>query len=408
MQPPDSQSTLPTVTMEEVDDCDVLARLGQEQRLPEFSAAQPTTTLAESHNSFSPFDQAIPKRPVTFQCSLCPERFTRAYNLASHLRTTHTNERPLVCSICGKAFTSQHNWKRHESIHSGQKRFTCGGILKNGNKWGCGLQYAQVDQLAYHFRSQAGHTCIRPLLEEEFTELHLLLKECALQMASRNKITGQDQRLLDNAINLVRHYRPKIARYFRDNVVSKSVSVASLSERLQGLGEQSSLDKRLSLLTKPGSNNMDLGDMAPHLQIDEEMEGLTGEGGVFVDLESVRNMLVSSEVFHKLILNSRLRLYHDDKAERRAIRSIVLDGELQTKVRFTMNWDILGFMRTQYGEPHHDIGSIVVLTGTTLCAQATTCAEYIRKTWPKSGPSFLESLTMFLRSCTARKSKPGL
>ena len=46
------------------------------------------------------------KHPATFQCSLCPKRFTRAYNLRSHLRT-HTDDRPFVCSICGKTFARQ-------------------------------------------------------------------------------------------------------------------------------------------------------------------------------------------------------------------------------------------------------------------------------------------------------------
>ncbi|KAL7952980.1 hypothetical protein V8C34DRAFT_75562 [Trichoderma compactum] len=37
----------------------------------------------------------------TFQCTLCPKRFTRAYNLRSHLRT-HTDARPFVCTVCGR------------------------------------------------------------------------------------------------------------------------------------------------------------------------------------------------------------------------------------------------------------------------------------------------------------------
>lgn len=55
------------------------------------------------------------KHPAIFQCSLCPKRFTRAYNLRSHLRT-HTNEWPFVCSVCGMAFTRQRNLKRHEGL----------------------------------------------------------------------------------------------------------------------------------------------------------------------------------------------------------------------------------------------------------------------------------------------------
>ncbi|KAH7389581.1 hypothetical protein DE146DRAFT_680401 [Phaeosphaeria sp. MPI-PUGE-AT-0046c] len=109
------------------------------------------------------------KHPATFQCTLCPKRFTRAYNLRSHLRT-HTDERPFVCSVCGKAFARQHDRKRHEGLHSGEKKFVCRGNLKDGNHWGCGRRFARADALGRHFRSEAGRVCIRPLLEEEAQE----------------------------------------------------------------------------------------------------------------------------------------------------------------------------------------------------------------------------------------------
>ncbi|KAI9852866.1 MAG: DNA-binding transcription factor [Thelocarpon superellum] len=111
----------------------------------------------------------IQKHPATFQCNLCPKRFTRAYNLRSHLRT-HTDERPFVCTVCGKAFARQHDRKRHEGLHSGEKKFVCKGELKAGNSWGCGRRFARADALGRHFRSEAGRICIRPLLEEEAQE----------------------------------------------------------------------------------------------------------------------------------------------------------------------------------------------------------------------------------------------
>ncbi|KNG52369.1 c2h2 type zinc finger domain-containing protein [Stemphylium lycopersici] len=121
----------------------------------------------------APADGSNPKRtqkhPATFQCTLCPKRFTRAYNLRSHLRT-HTDERPFVCSVCGKAFARQHDRKRHEGLHSGEKKFVCRGNLKDGSNWGCGRRFARADALGRHFRSEAGRVCIRPLLEEEARE----------------------------------------------------------------------------------------------------------------------------------------------------------------------------------------------------------------------------------------------
>lgn len=114
------------------------------------------------------------KHPATFQCHLCPKRFTRAYNLRSHLRT-HTDERPFVCTVCGKAFARQHDRKRHEGLHSGEKKFICRGDLSRGGQWGCGRRFARADALGRHFRSEAGRICIRPLLEEESQERERVL-----------------------------------------------------------------------------------------------------------------------------------------------------------------------------------------------------------------------------------------
>lgn len=111
----------------------------------------------------------VQKHPATFQCNLCPKRFTRAYNLRSHLRT-HTDERPFVCTVCGKAFARQHDRKRHEGLHSGEKKFVCKGTLQSGSQWGCGRRFARADALGRHFRSEAGRVCIKPLLNEEAAE----------------------------------------------------------------------------------------------------------------------------------------------------------------------------------------------------------------------------------------------
>ncbi|KAJ6113637.1 zinc finger protein [Penicillium sp. IBT 18751x] len=118
----------------------------------------------------------VQKHPATFQCTLCPKRFTRAYNLRSHLRT-HTDERPFVCTVCGKAFARQHDRKRHEGLHSGEKKFVCRGDLSRGGNWGCGRRFARADALGRHFRSEAGRVCIKPLLDEESQERERVLLE---------------------------------------------------------------------------------------------------------------------------------------------------------------------------------------------------------------------------------------
>ncbi|KAI3393456.1 hypothetical protein diail_4252 [Diaporthe ilicicola] len=105
------------------------------------------------------------QKHLAFECNLCPKRFTRAYNLRSHLRT-HTNDRPFVCGVCRKAFTRQNDRETHRALHSVERKFVCKGNLVNGQEWGCGSRFSRKRNLQRHYDSKFGRICIKPLLEE--------------------------------------------------------------------------------------------------------------------------------------------------------------------------------------------------------------------------------------------------
>ncbi|WPG98561.1 Hypothetical protein R9X50_00135300 [Acrodontium crateriforme] len=148
----------------------------------------------------------VQKHPATFQCNLCPKRFTRAYNLRSHLRT-HTDERPFVCTVCGKAFARQHDRKRHEGLHSGEKKFVCRGTLQSGPQWGCGRRFARADALGRHFRSEAGRVCIKPLLDEEAAERQKAWMEEQQQAQAAAGMTAPQQSMMPQ-IDMIGSFLP--------------------------------------------------------------------------------------------------------------------------------------------------------------------------------------------------------
>ncbi|KAJ1333137.1 transcription factor CRZ1 [Microdochium nivale] len=91
------------------------------------------------------------KHPARFQCNICHRRFTRAFNMHSHIRA-HTGDRPYSCSQCDKSFTRQNDRDEHEKLHSGEKTFVCLGELEDGSirKNGCGKRFARRAQLTRH------------------------------------------------------------------------------------------------------------------------------------------------------------------------------------------------------------------------------------------------------------------
>lgn len=70
------------------------------------------------------------------------------------------------------------------------------------------------------------------------------------------------------------------------------------------------------------------------------------------------------------------------------------------KAAFDVMWDVLDFIKNQFGEIRNTpIGSVIALSGSAMCAQATTVQEYMEQHWPNTGAILLDSLNLLLVNC---------
>ena len=70
-------------------------------------------------------------------------------------------------------------------------------------------------------------------------------------------------------------------------------------------------------------------------------------------------------------------------------------GRRTADMTLMMDWDIIRFMKDQYKESYSTcrVGHVITLTGdTALKAQATTCQEYMQRTWPTTWRRTLDAI----------------
>ncbi|CAO3596420.1 unnamed protein product [Absidia cylindrospora] len=76
-------------------------------------------------------------------CPICRRKFSRRYNLNTHIRTHNANRiKEFSCDVCGSSFDRKHDRDRHlESVHLGKKSYSC---------MTCNAAFCRRDALSRH------------------------------------------------------------------------------------------------------------------------------------------------------------------------------------------------------------------------------------------------------------------
>ncbi|KAH7399881.1 hypothetical protein BKA64DRAFT_467995 [Cadophora sp. MPI-SDFR-AT-0126] len=110
------------------------------------------------------------KAGQAIRCYLCDKLSMLSSKSWARLRNDG-GVRPYTCTACRKPLSYPSQRMRHGIVHSLARKFVCKGDTKQGESWGCGRIYAQVDALGRHFLSEAGRVCIKPLMTGEAAAL---------------------------------------------------------------------------------------------------------------------------------------------------------------------------------------------------------------------------------------------
>jgi hypothetical protein len=258
-------------------------------------------------------------------------------------------------------------------------------------------------------RKWANHALATHAQEDTEKRLDMLLHDYTIKFASESLRSGassysdgrlsaaskQMYQVLRGAAILIRHCRPNVARYFCENAIARPGNAVSLSARLKRPGQHLSLSG-FARLVESSTDDMDPENVAPNFSASSTTTN-EDEIKIFEDVESFRDTLVSSEVFNELALKLRQMLYHGNMRDMESIQSYMTLTSDPYCCSFELDWSLAEYMCLQYGKQFPSVGAVIVITGSALYAQATTCEKYIEQTWPKSEISLVQELDAFLR-----------
>ena len=86
----------------------------------------------QQFNQFNHHDQIHQRQKIqssmdrVYVCDICGKRFSRKFNLNTHIKCVHSDDKDYVCTFCQRAFNHSSNLRKHiKTVHGQEKRLPC-------------------------------------------------------------------------------------------------------------------------------------------------------------------------------------------------------------------------------------------------------------------------------------------
>ena len=141
--------------------------------------------------------------------------------------------------------------------------------------------------------------------------------------------------------------------------------------------------------------------------VDEDhTEAEEGDESVIDNVEAVKNFMRLTKPFQRLREDVCVFAFPDTrKLIRNAVDSLdifQLDSDIVT-ITCHASWEVLACCEAEVGDLHN-VAQTVTFTGNFKYAQAASCAEYLRQTWPNTGDAMMRAFHQAVTKWTCGKS----
>lgn len=189
-----------------------------------------------------------------FICNFCPFRTINRQVLIQHIKESHDNERPFICTLCNKGFCRRSDLKKHTIVHTGVRPFSCPV---------CSKSFSRNTNLTKHMRIHSGikpHVCQK--CPKSFTTYADLIRHqrahSEIKPHKCTKCTSSFTR------------KDKLQKHYLSHSRKESALILYEKESLKSLKDMSSrtvpLDQSIQSVTKQPISNFGSSLLATQLQ----------------------------------------------------------------------------------------------------------------------------------------------